>query len=53
MSVRDNVIDAGLGYVTGRAPRDRGYKQALEAEIDAMRTFLMPRQGKTITPQGP
>jgi uncharacterized protein YcaQ len=33
-------IDAKIGYVSGRAPRDRGYKAALEAEIEAMRTFL-------------
>jgi uncharacterized protein YcaQ len=33
-------ITADIGYVAGRPPRDRGYKQALEAEIDAMRVFL-------------
>src|SRR5690606_18349830 len=29
-----------LGYVTGRAPRDRGFRAALDEEIDRMRTFL-------------
>jgi uncharacterized protein YcaQ len=40
---RDGEIDANIGYVTGRAPRDRGYRQALEAEVDAVRTFLSER----------
>jgi uncharacterized protein YcaQ len=34
------TMRADLGYVSGRAPRDRGFKQALEAEIEAMRFFL-------------
>lgn len=33
-------VDAKFGYITGRAPRDRGYKPALDAEISAMRRFL-------------
>jgi uncharacterized protein YcaQ len=33
-------INADIGYVTGRSPRDRGFKQALDAELDAMRVFL-------------
>jgi len=28
------------GYVSGRAPRDRGFSQQLEAEIDRIRVFL-------------
>jgi len=35
-------LHAALGFVTGRAPRDRGFKPALEAEIEAMRAFLVP-----------
>jgi hypothetical protein len=31
-------VDAG--YVTGRAPRDRGFKNAFEAEVERLRTFL-------------
>jgi uncharacterized protein YcaQ len=53
ISMRDAAITADLGYVTGRAPRDRGFRQALEREIDAMRTFLTPHHGKKSTPQGP
>jgi hypothetical protein len=33
-------VEARIGYVSGRAPKDRGYKAALDAEIDAMRVFL-------------
>jgi uncharacterized protein YcaQ len=33
-------IDAQIGYISGRAPRDRGFKAALDAEIEAMRVFL-------------
>ena len=37
---RNETIDAQFGYVSGRAPRDRGFKSALDAEVEAMRTFL-------------
>ena len=47
VALRDGKIDAELGYVSGRAPRDRGFKQALEAELEAMQTFLV-----TYTPAG-
>jgi uncharacterized protein YcaQ len=40
VSVRDGTFDADLGYVSGRAPRDRGFRQALEVELDEMRRFL-------------
>jgi hypothetical protein len=48
LTLRDGAIDADLGYVSGRAPRDRGFKQALEAELDAMRAFLV----SSYTPAG-
>ncbi|HWI19252.1 MAG TPA: crosslink repair DNA glycosylase YcaQ family protein, partial [Vicinamibacterales bacterium] len=35
---RSHVVDCG--YVSGRPPRDRGFKQALEQDIDALRRFL-------------
>ncbi len=34
------VMTADVAYVSGRAPRDRGYRAALEAELEAMREFL-------------
>ena len=40
ITMRDRTLDADLGYVSGRAPRDRGFKTALEAELAAMRAFL-------------
>ena len=43
VTMSDGVVDADLGYVTGRAPRDRGFKRALEQELDAMQAFLSPR----------
>jgi len=40
LSMKGEGLDAQIGYVSGRAPRDRGYKAALDAEIEAMRIFL-------------
>ena len=36
----DGVMDARVAYVGGRAPRERGFRIALERELEAMRTFL-------------
>lgn len=41
ITMRDRRIDADLGYVSGRAPRDRGFTSALDAELDAMQSFLI------------
>jgi uncharacterized protein YcaQ len=43
VTMRDGALDADIGYVSGRAPRDRGFKQALEDELDEMRRFLQLR----------
>jgi uncharacterized protein len=40
LSVADGRLVCAPGYVSGRAPRDRGFRPALEAELDALRTFL-------------
>ena len=40
--VREGKLVPQVGYVGGKAPRDRGFKQSLERELDAMRTFLLP-----------
>jgi uncharacterized protein YcaQ len=37
------TISADFGYVAGRAPRDRGFRSALDAEVEAMRDFLVGR----------
>jgi uncharacterized protein YcaQ len=44
LSVRNNELQAQFGYVNGRAPRQREFARALEAEMDRMRTFLRARQ---------
>jgi len=41
IAVRNGKIDADLGYVSGRSPRDRGFRSALDDEIEAMRLFLV------------
>ena len=43
ISLREGALVSDLGYVSGRPPRDRGFKPSLERELDAMRTFLQPR----------
>ena len=40
VSLRGKQMQAKTGYVTGRAPRDRAFKPALDAELDRLRTFL-------------
>ncbi len=48
VSAAGGVVQARFGYATGRPPRDRGYATALEAEVEAMRAFLVaPRAGTT------
>jgi uncharacterized protein len=40
IAVTNGDLEAALGYVAGRPPRDRGFRQALDAELERMRTFL-------------
>ena len=40
VSVTDGALHADIGYVAGRPPRDRGFRQALDAELDRLRLFL-------------
>ena len=42
-------LEARVGYVAGRPPRERGFGAALAAELDAMRTFLAG-VGRTASP---
>ncbi|MBI5720482.1 MAG: YcaQ family DNA glycosylase [Burkholderiales bacterium] len=41
---REGRLDAELGYVAGRPPRERAFSAALENELARMRTFLTPRR---------
>jgi uncharacterized protein YcaQ len=40
VAVIDGVMRAECGYVDGRAPRERGFNPALQAELHRMRVFL-------------
>ena len=51
VSVNDGEMHVDLGYADGRAPRDRGFRQALEADLEAMRVFLSPRSDRQSPPR--
>jgi len=36
------TLGVEAGYVRGRAPRDRGFKPAFDAEVERLRSFLTP-----------
>jgi hypothetical protein len=40
ISVVDGVLQADLGYVTGRPPRERRFSRALDLELERLRVFL-------------
>ena len=40
LAVQDGVLQADLGHVSGRAPRDAAYRRALEDELQRLREFL-------------
>jgi uncharacterized protein len=40
VSMKSGKLDAAIGYIGGRAPRDKAFKRELEAEIERMRRFL-------------
>jgi uncharacterized protein YcaQ len=40
LAVVEGTLQAELGYVTGRAPRERGFRRALELELERMAQFL-------------
>jgi uncharacterized protein len=40
VSLTRGAIDADLGYVSGRPPRDRRFRQALDEELERLRRFL-------------
>ena len=42
IAMTDGVLDADIGYASGRAPRDRAFKSALEEELERLRRFLEP-----------
>jgi len=40
LAVAEGRLKAELGYVTGRAPRERGFRRALDLELERMAQFL-------------
>ena len=42
LAVKNGRLTAGFGYQAGRAPRERTFSSALEAELERMRAFLGP-----------
>ena len=43
LTQREGRLDAALGYVAGRRPRDAGFAQALDEELARLDAFLQPR----------
>ncbi|MGE0863328.1 MAG: crosslink repair DNA glycosylase YcaQ family protein [Vicinamibacterales bacterium] len=42
VTFRDGVMDASLGYVAGRPPRERTFRREIDAELERFRAFLSP-----------
>jgi len=40
VSIKNGVLQPDIGYVSGRPPRERTFKRALEEELDRLRVFL-------------
>lgn len=40
LSVKNGKLEADLGYVASKPPRERAFKRELDAELDRVRTFL-------------
>ena len=40
LAVADGTLTAEIGYVAGRAPRERGFRRALDLELERMAQFL-------------
>jgi uncharacterized protein YcaQ len=40
LSIKNGALNATFGYAAGKPPRDRGFKHALDEELERMRVFL-------------
>ena len=40
VSVADGALQADLGYVAGKPPREAAYRNALDHELEQLRAFL-------------
>ncbi len=45
LSIVDGALDSSVGYVDKKVARARGFRTALDEELDRMRVFLAPRSG--------
>jgi uncharacterized protein len=43
VSFADGELNADLGYVAGKAPREAAFKRALDEELERMQKFLLPK----------
>ena len=43
VAIKDGRLQAGIGYASGRAPRDKSFKRELDAELSRMKAFLVSR----------
>jgi uncharacterized protein YcaQ len=43
LAQRDGRLGADIGYVAGKAPRDAGFRRALDDELGRIEQFLQPR----------
>lgn len=56
VSMRAGALHVETGYASGRAPRDRSYIRALDAELARLRVFLgsdAPAEPAPVVPQAP
>ncbi len=45
-SVADGRLGVQLGYVSGRAPQEAAFRNALDEEVERLRVFVQPRRGR-------
>ena len=50
LSMTNGELQAEIGYVAARPPRDRRFGRALEAELDRMRFFLGADRDAGVSP---
>jgi uncharacterized protein len=44
LTVKEGALQTELGYVTGKPPRDKAFRVALDAELASMQSFLLLNQ---------
>lgn len=49
LSVSKGILQSDIGYVSGKPPRNSGFRNALGEELDQFQTFLQPHEGRAET----